>query len=274
MKKRMSFVLIPIMALGLYGSSATASMQEPFYQYAKVVVGDLHETEPAEIAVTEAQTPKTYEKALNQLKQTLISHQQQTTRLGSTDPELRQLQKTYQELLAAQLYLTNASLDSLHHKLSDQVFDQMYADTEQQIDSLYESWLEEGNNYLSSHKLLPNKDVVFWLYGTETVTHTVKKGESLSGIARKYRISVSSIQTWNGLKETTVKKGQVLNLYLNELPSEKASLYKVKKGDTLASVAKAHKFPVSFLREWNNLSKSTIYSGQILKLWNPGVVSS
>ena len=43
-------------------------------------------------------------------------------------------------------------------------------------------------------------------------THTVKKGETLSSIARKYGCTVNDIKKWNGLKSNTVKVGQKLKI--------------------------------------------------------------
>ena len=42
--------------------------------------------------------------------------------------------------------------------------------------------------------------------------HTVKKGETLSSISRKYGCTVNDIKKWNGLKSNTVKIGQKLKI--------------------------------------------------------------
>ena len=48
---------------------------------------------------------------------------------------------------------------------------------------------------------------------TPTVkTHTVRKGETLSSIARKYSCTVNELKKWNGLKSNTVKVGQKLKI--------------------------------------------------------------
>jgi membrane-bound lytic murein transglycosylase D len=43
-------------------------------------------------------------------------------------------------------------------------------------------------------------------------THTVRKGETLSSIAKKYGCTVSDLKKWNGLKGNTVKVGQKLKI--------------------------------------------------------------
>ena len=45
-----------------------------------------------------------------------------------------------------------------------------------------------------------------------TKTHTVKKGETLSSIARKYGCTVNDLKKWNNLKGNTVKVGQKLKI--------------------------------------------------------------
>jgi len=43
-------------------------------------------------------------------------------------------------------------------------------------------------------------------------THTVKRGETLSSIARKYNCTVKDIKKWNGLKRDNVQAGQKLKI--------------------------------------------------------------
>jgi len=43
--------------------------------------------------------------------------------------------------------------------------------------------------------------------------HTVRSGDTLSGIASKYRCSVSDLKRWNGLRSTLIRPGQKLRIY-------------------------------------------------------------
>jgi membrane-bound lytic murein transglycosylase D len=43
-------------------------------------------------------------------------------------------------------------------------------------------------------------------------THLVKKGESLSVIANKYKCSVNDLKKWNGLRNNNIKPGQRLKI--------------------------------------------------------------
>ncbi len=47
---------------------------------------------------------------------------------------------------------------------------------------------------------------------SQTLIHTVGPKETLSAIAARYKVSVSDIQRWNGLKTSTVKVGQKLRI--------------------------------------------------------------
>ena len=48
--------------------------------------------------------------------------------------------------------------------------------------------------------------------GYRTVVHTVRSGETLGGIARKYHTTVSAIMSQNGLKNTTIRVGRTLKI--------------------------------------------------------------
>jgi murein DD-endopeptidase MepM/ murein hydrolase activator NlpD len=70
----------------------------------------------------------------------------------------------------------------------------------------------------------------------DTLTYTVKGGDTISSIASDFGLKVSTILWSNGLNESSViKPGQVLNI-----PEGDGVLHKVKKGDTLESIAKKY----------------------------------
>ncbi len=47
------------------------------------------------------------------------------------------------------------------------------------------------------------------------IFHKIKKNETLSHIAMKYRTSVRKIKKWNGLRNNKIKYGAKLKIYLN-----------------------------------------------------------
>ena len=126
------------------------------------------------------------------------------------------------------------------------------------------------------------------------VIHNVKRGETLSFIARKYHTTINNIKSVNSLKSIhKLSIGQKLlipapppievALKNNEINKQKKVAYTpentkglekityvVKKGDTLGEIAEFYNTRASNLRKWNSLSyRSYIYPNQKLTLWLP-----
>lgn len=111
--------------------------------------------------------------------------------------------------------------------------------------------------------------------------HVVKSGENLGSIAKKYRISVNQLKTWNKLKGSTIYPGQKLIVYSsgapmaqagNNKPVERSTEQKthiVKSGENLSIIAKKYKCSVTDLKEWNKLKSTTLKVGQKLKVYPP-----
>jgi membrane-bound lytic murein transglycosylase D len=126
---------------------------------------------------------------------------------------------------------------------------------------------------------------------TEKLIHTVKKGETLQGIANKYGVTAGDIKKWNGMKSSTVRIGQKLRLSVDnggmrmvakpatqskqgQLSTDSvsskqsgSSTYKVKSGDSLFSIAQ--KYPgvsAEDLKKENGLTSTSIKPGQILRI--------
>ena len=92
--------------------------------------------------------------------------------------------------------------------------------------------------------------------------HHVEYGDTLASIAHKYHTSPSSIAEANSLTGDDVKVGSKLiipvapgQLERAKRPSysRHATHYKVRKGDTLDSIADDFEVPVEKLRKWNHL---------------------
>ncbi len=47
------------------------------------------------------------------------------------------------------------------------------------------------------------------------ISHQVKSGNTLIGIANRYKCSVQDLMSWNGLKEPVIRYGESLNVYVN-----------------------------------------------------------
>lgn len=118
---------------------------------------------------------------------------------------------------------------------------------------------------------------------SDSFVHSVKKGESLGSIARKYGVTVSNIKNWNRLKRDTITVGQKLTIYRSGAPmaqvgktsnsssSNKSAAsttrtHTVKKGETLSSVSRKYGCTVNDIKKWNNLKSNTVMVGQKLKI--------
>ncbi|MDN5730891.1 MAG: LysM peptidoglycan-binding domain-containing protein [Yaniella sp.] len=106
-------------------------------------------------------------------------------------------------------------------------------------------------------------------------SYTVKTGDTLSGIAAKQGVGLSTLLSANGLSTSSViYPGQSLKLSgssasstVSTASSTSGGSYKVKSGDTLSGIAASQKVGLSTLLKANGLSASSvIYPGQQLKL--------
>lgn len=96
-------------------------------------------------------------------------------------------------------------------------------------------------------------------------TYTVKSGDTLSAIARKYNTSVNSLVSLNNIKNPDlILVGQVIKISSNKI---EPSYYTVVSGDTLTKIASRYNTTVNQLVSWNNIKNpDLIYVGQKLRV--------
>jgi len=123
-------------------------------------------------------------------------------------------------------------------------------------------------------------------------THKVRKGETLSGIARKNGVSLTALARENGLTtKSKIRAGRVLQLpdgasgtaSRSETVRKKsttgkkapstvgksksaASVHTVRRGDTLSEICARYGVRLNDVKRWNNLGSSSIRAGQRLKI--------
>ena len=104
--------------------------------------------------------------------------------------------------------------------------------------------------------------------------HAVKRGDSLASIAKRYKVSAAQIKSLNHLKSNRLSSGQKL-VIRQETTAKRVVLasktkaakkvaansskrnqryYTVRRGDTLASIAKRFNVAVNDIHRWNNFS--------------------
>ena len=105
--------------------------------------------------------------------------------------------------------------------------------------------------------------------------YTVRRGDTLGGIAERYGTSAARLRAWNGIRGSTIQIGQELIVSQSATSSRPVSpsggsapsrsgTYSVVRGDSLDKIARQHGTTVADLRRWNNLNTSRIYPGQKL----------
>jgi membrane-bound lytic murein transglycosylase D len=136
--------------------------------------------------------------------------------------------------------------------------------------------------FWQNYQQLDKTQLVNWRH------HIVAKGENISGIASKYKVSVAAILATNKLKGNRLRKGQSLLIplapgdagkYLEQDVAEaparqskyKGGTYRVRSGDNLFDIARRFGTTVSALLAANNMHRgAVIKAGQKLKLSGKG----
>lgn len=139
-------------------------------------------------------------------------------------------------------------------------------------------------------ELFPNRMIAgsYSASKTDRITHKVQSGETLAQIASRYGVSMSDIRKWNGLKSNKIGIGRNLVIHANnggynlasnnsttkastttQSTTKKASnhgTYKVKRGDTLSTIAQKYRCSYKHLMQINGFKNTKIQIGQIIKV--------
>jgi membrane-bound lytic murein transglycosylase D len=98
----------------------------------------------------------------------------------------------------------------------------------------------------------------------KSVTHAVRRGDSLWQLASRYGTTVDRIGADNGLRGDRLVIGQKLRIETG-IPVGSRS-YTVRRGDTIGRIARAKNLPIDSILLVNGLSRSsTIHPGQVIR---------
>ena len=114
------------------------------------------------------------------------------------------------------------------------------------------------------------------LITSSTTTHVVRKGETLSTLARRYGTSVSKLRELNHLRSTNIKIGQKLRVrsslskaqasQTNKQSQRSSVVHTVRRGDTLWAISKKYKVSLTRLKQANGMRSNKLRAGQKLRI--------
>lgn len=107
-------------------------------------------------------------------------------------------------------------------------------------------------------------------FGVTDITYTVQQGDTLSGIARKYHVTVDEIAENNWITNPNlIYPGEKLTIKIrdNRRQADTYILYRIQTGDSLYAIAQQYGTTVQVLAEVNQIpNPNLIYPGQTLKI--------
>ncbi len=94
--------------------------------------------------------------------------------------------------------------------------------------------------------------------------HTVKSGDSLFSISRKYNVPIEQIRGLNKIKDDAIYVGQVLMLKADTSSATQKNKHIVRAGESLYAIARQYGLSVTELKQLNPLASSNLRIGQEL----------
>jgi LysM repeat protein len=105
---------------------------------------------------------------------------------------------------------------------------------------------------------------------TTYVVHKLARGQTLSHVAKRYGVSVASIQSVNGIRNPkSLRAGQSLKIPRSSRGTATAAYrtHKVGRGQTLSQIAALYRTTVSAIQKVNGISDpERLRSGQVIRI--------
>ncbi len=142
-------------------------------------------------------------------------------------------------------------------------------------DGSFELKLPAGtaDKYQQTIAAIPLDMRVWWRY------HKVTAGETLADVARQYHTTQSAIAEVNNIRDgdpmadskliIPVTPGRRAEGGSTGAYAKKATSYRVRKGDTVLSVADDFGVPAEKIRKWNGLRGNALRAGRTLRIYKP-----
>lgn len=143
--------------------------------------------------------------------------------------------------------------------------------------SVAEKQLQQQALHYNEAKVTKSTQKINAVRTTKSHTYSVKSGDTLSQIARTYRISYQELMKTNHLTTTDLSINQQLLIPTAQGSTPATSntaLYEVKKGDTLSSIATNYGTSYTNLMALNQLHSTVIYPNQKLKVSGSATAST
>ncbi len=136
-----------------------------------------------------------------------------------------------------------------------------------------------------------NENDKFIPQGKVPVKYTIKRYDNLVDLATIFNVRVSDIRNWNNLPYTkSIRIGEELTIYVdrskadfyasidNKSRNEKLRIlyknsggmwvrHKIRRGETLSTIAMKYGVKVSQIKRWNNIRGNRIYAGKVLHIY-------
>lgn len=170
--------------------------------------------------------------------------------------------------------------------------DKIYAYVQHELDA------KEKTNQYKKPSLI--KDNTALASNSKVKYYRIKRGDNLSEIAKNYDVAISDLKKWNRIKGNALVAGKSLKIIIEKettpteaiasktavvkenvvvttesktgkndtLVTNSTNYYVVQKGDNLNTIAKKHNTTVAEIKEWNNLTSSSIKLGASLQVSN------
>jgi membrane-bound lytic murein transglycosylase D len=104
--------------------------------------------------------------------------------------------------------------------------------------------------------------------------HRVEAGETLTSLAKKYRVTAAAIADANNLqRNAALDAGEKLIIPATQAQSEtkrRLVSYRVRRGDTLLGIADRFSVDSDDVRKWNHLKSNKVGRGMVLRIYTLG----